>query len=94
MFSKQRFDFIFFIIFCFLSIRLQGQIVKNDASLKDWKLQTENLVNPIGIDAVNPRLRWIALNYTEQIGYQIQIATDSLFSELIFDSQRRQGDLN
>jgi alpha-L-rhamnosidase len=49
-------------------------------------LRTEYRNNPVGIDEKNPRLSWIIqsnLNNTEQLAYQVQVAT----SEPAFDSE-------
>lgn len=57
--------------------------------LKIYDLEAEHLETPIGIDAEKPRFSW-KLSSTEkdvyQLSYQILVAKDSLFTEIVWDS--------
>lgn len=51
-------------------------------------LQCEHMVNPIGIDAAHPRLSW---NGNTANAYQLQVAADPLFSQLLWQVRGTSG---
>ncbi len=51
-------------------------------------LQCEHMVNPIGIDAANPRLSW---NGVGQSAYQLLVATDTAFKNLLWQTKVSNG---
>lgn len=65
------------LLFCFLFA--SGYAHAND--LKVNHMRTEYLVNPMGIDVLQPRLSWVLTSESKgqlQTGYQIIVGTDSL----------------
>ena len=65
---------------CFLSQSIHAQAPAN--------LQCEHMVNPIGIDAANPRLSW---NGVGQSAYQLLVAADTAFSNLLWQAKVSSG---
>ena len=48
------------------------------------KLRCEYLINPIGIDAVNPRLSWHGIDHGS---YQLLVATDTAFKSIVWQTK-------
>lgn len=60
-----------------------------------YDLQCENFVSPIGISTDKPRFSWKIRSDARscaQCSYQIQLASDSIFENIIWDSGRVAGD--
>lgn len=60
-----------------------------------YDLQCENFISPIGISTDRPRFSWKLrsdMRGCAQCSYQIQLATDSDFESLVWDSGRVAGD--
>lgn len=60
-----------------------------------YDLQCENFISPIGISTDRPRFSWKLrsdMRGCAQCSYQIQLATDSEFESLVWDSGRVAGD--
>ena len=60
-----------------------------------YDLQCENFISPIGISTDRPRFSWKLrsdMRGCAQCSYQIQLATDSNFESLVWDSGRVAGD--
>lgn len=61
--------------------------------IKDLKCEYKK--NPIGIDAVNPRLSWIIISDKKNImqkAYQIQVCKTNTFDDLVWDTQKAESD--
>ena len=67
---------------CFLAQSIHAQAPAN--------LQCEHMVNPIGIDAANPRLSW---NGVGQSTYQLLVAADTAFSNLLWQVKVSNGNV-
>ncbi|MEP6727042.1 MAG: family 78 glycoside hydrolase catalytic domain [Bacteroidota bacterium] len=61
---------------CLFVITANAQSVTN--------LQCEYMVNPIGVDRLNPRLSW---NAKDKAAYQLQVATDASFSTIVWQTK-------
>ncbi|QNK63660.1 family 78 glycoside hydrolase catalytic domain [Pedobacter sp. PAMC26386] len=65
----------------FLLILISGQQVLSKEIISPYGLQCEHLVNPIGIDALEPRLSWMLSDSRQdarQTAYRVTVGTDSL----------------
>lgn len=75
---SQKKSFCLLLIFCLF---LQEIIAKAEVPCQPIALKCEHLVNPIGVDAVQPRLSWQLNDFrsgAKQTAYQIFVGTDSL----------------
>ena len=58
-------------------------------------LKTEDEINPMGIDAKNPRFSWqmqSSVMGQRQTAYQVLVAADPDFEEMVWDSQKQTGE--
>ncbi|MBS1610912.1 MAG: hypothetical protein JSS70_19585, partial [Bacteroidetes bacterium] len=65
----------------FLAISVFTEIILNAQPVKINRLQCEHLVNPLGIDALQPRLSWMMDDIriaAIQTAYEVLVGTDSV----------------